>query len=263
MRNSARRVCPPIAALAWTLVLIVSSPAQVPDSASGEGGSGSLLEQPPEDFVSAARENLTLPDRELVERSMADGVAYLISSQNDDGSWGSFREPAHEFWSNPFTHQAWTVGTTALGLMCLLEAPDDKDVGVAVGHALRFLLDHPPLRRPSDWDVDNTWGDIYALQALCDTLEHSEYGQGDLSESLRTKIEEHIAALSKTQAPDGGWGYYDFETRTLRPSWSTSFMTATAILALLDARQLGVTLPACFRQGRTPIRSRWSLVRGD
>jgi hypothetical protein len=233
----------PCAVLAWTLILVISSSAQTSGDDSGDDSPGSLLDRPPEDFVSSSQEDLALPDRELVERSMSEGVSYLLSSQNDDGSWGSFEKPAHEFWSNPFTHQAWVVGTSALGLMCLLEAPADQAVDVGIERSLRFLLEHPPLRRPSDWDVDNTWGDIYALQALCDALEHPIHGQGQHADALRSKIEEHVAAMGKMQAPDGGWGYYDFETKTVRPSWSTSFMTATAILGLLDAGQLGIALP--------------------
>lgn len=237
------RFRPPAAALSlvacWVLVLVGSVGAQLPSQGESDEVPSSLVDRPPEEFITATAQDLALPERAEIEQAMATGVAYLIGSQNDDGSWGSSAEPAHEFWSNPYTHQAWRVGTTALSLISLLEAPRDDECRAAVDRALRFLLDHPPLQRPSDWDVDNTWGDIYALQALCVALADPEH----LKTPLRLKIEEHIAALAETQAPDGGWGYYDLETRAARPSWSTSFMTATAILALLDAGQLGVELP--------------------
>ncbi|MFT7464453.1 MAG: hypothetical protein ACI9EF_002809 [Pseudohongiellaceae bacterium] len=200
----------------------------------------SMADRPPGEFVDVQPEMFILPSREVVEQAMAGGVAYLIDNQNEDGSWGGPGKPADGFWSNPYTHQAWTVGTTALSLICLLESPRDPPCQAATVRALRFLLEHPPLQRPSDWDVDNTWGDIYATQALATALAHEEYDQGDWAASLKAKITEHIGSLAKTQAADGGWGYYDLETRTARPSWSTSFMTAAAILGLLDARQLGV-----------------------
>ncbi len=203
----------------------------------------SLADRPAGEFVTATPEEFALPDRAEIELTMTKGVSYLLANQNEDGSWGSSAEPAHEFWSNVYTHQAWTVGTTSLGLVCLLEAPGNPETTASAERALRFLIDHPKLQRPSDWDVDNTWGDIYALQALCSAMALPPYNEGEWADALRAKIAEHVAALASTQAPDGGWGYYDMDTKAARPSWSTSFMTAVAILALLDAGQLGTELP--------------------
>jgi hypothetical protein len=49
-----------------------------------------------------------------------------------------------------------------------------------------------------------------------------------------------LDGLARYQSPNGGWGYYTDPESAWRPEWATSFMTAAAVLALLDARDAGL-----------------------
>jgi len=206
-----------------------------------------LVDRPATDFLTAgagAVEAQPLPDRAAIHAALASGRDYLLTSQNPDGSWGSWGEPADEFWSNPHSHFAWIAATTGLVVMTLIEEPESEATTAAVDRALDFLTNQAALQRPSDWDVDNTWGLIYGLETLSMALQHPRYADSQRAPAMRRKAEEYLEGLAQTQSPDGGWGYYDMETLAQRPSWSTSFMTAVAILALHSAEAAGLPVPA-------------------
>ena len=54
-----------------------------------------------------------------VRASIDRATDFLLQDQNADGSWGSYRNAAHEFWSNPETHRSWIAATTGLCCMAL------------------------------------------------------------------------------------------------------------------------------------------------
>jgi hypothetical protein len=190
-----------------------------------------------------AGENTPLPDTATVVAAIERGATFLIGSQNEDGSWGSWREPAHEFWSNPYSHKAWILATTGLGVMCLLEQPDHPQALAAADRGLDYMLAEPMPTRPSDWDVDNTWGYVYGLDALTTVLANGRHKGTPREAAMTAKCAEYITSLRAYQTPTGGWGYYDFDSLARRPSWATSFETAAAIIALVQARELGMALP--------------------
>jgi hypothetical protein len=226
---------------------------------------GLLVHRPAHEVLADAdvgRSVATLPDRAAIHESMAAGLEYLLSSQNEDGSWGGWGEPAHGFWSNPHSHFAWVAGTTALCVMSLLDREDEPGALLAADRGVNFLIDQPKLKRPSDWDVDNTWGCVYGLAALVEALAHPRYAEGDRKEELRAKCLLYIDQLAGLQAPDGGWGYYDFDTLARRPSWSTSFMTAVAVLAMVRAQDVGLSLPEGMLAGAIKAVERCKLPNG-
>jgi hypothetical protein len=65
-----------------------------------------------------------------------------------------------------------------------------------------------------------------------------------------------LEKMKRYQSPDGGWGYYDTgDTVTMPPAWSTSFMTAAGIVALLDARAAGFAVePPMFDAAVAAVR---------
>ena len=73
---------------------------------------GVLLAQDPPEPAAGSR----APERARDLRTCVNAaVAYLLRTQNEDGSWGGSMKPAigfDEFWSNPETHRAWTIATT-------------------------------------------------------------------------------------------------------------------------------------------------------
>jgi hypothetical protein len=57
-------------------------------------------------------------------------------------------------------------------------------------------------------------------------------------------VEQQVQLLDRYEGIGGGWGYYDFGAHTQQPNVSAnSFTTATVLVALHEARQLGVAVP--------------------
>lgn len=183
------------------------------------------------------------PTPPQVRAAMDRAIAFLLSDQNADGSWGSWRNASDEFWSNPESHRSWIVATTGLCCMALQEVGSTPRTEAAYDRGVDYLLKNALVKRPSDWDVDNTWGYIYGLQALARAHRHPRYVDTERRDEIRRVGQAVIGLMGKYQTPSGGWGYYDFDAYTLPPSWATSFMTAAGVLALLDAREAGFDVP--------------------
>lgn len=184
------------------------------------------------------------PTAQQARQAVQGGIAFLLKDQNSDGSWGSHRGASNTFtgpvWSNPETHRSWTVATTGLCCMALLEAGDSPEADAALDRGIDYLLSNAVLKRPSDWDLDNNWGYLYALQAVAAALHHGRYADTPREARLRAIGQELIERLAVTQTLSGGWGYYSFDLPSRRPAWATSFMTAAVLLALYDAREQGL-----------------------
>ncbi|HTE05434.1 MAG TPA: hypothetical protein VK824_04490 [Planctomycetota bacterium] len=214
-----------------------------------EGKERALVGLRPDEVLQSAKlgagagEDTPLPDAATVVAAIEHGTAFLLGSQNEDGSWGSWREPESEFWSNPYSHKSWILASTGLVVMTLLEQPAHEAALAAADKGLDYMLAQPAPARPSDWDVDNTWGAVYGLDALTTALPNVRYRGTPREAAMRAKCGEYIASLQAYQTPTGGWGYYDFDSLAKRPSWATSFETAAALVALAQARDLGLPLP--------------------
>ena len=222
---------------------------ETPAEAAALDAGHSLTDLRPEDVLEAAKhgagagEDTPLPDPAAIVAALDRGRDFLIGSQNADGSWGSWDQPSDEFWSNPYSHKAWIIATTGLVAMSLLEQHDHAPSQAAADRGLQYLLAQGPPQRPSDWDVDNTWGDIYGLDAVTTALGNPRWKDGERGAALRAKAVEYIGQLQQYESPTGGWGYYDFDTKADRPSWATSFETAAGVVGLVQARELGIELP--------------------
>jgi len=176
--------------------------------------------------------------------------SFLLSDQNADGSWGSFREPrgAENYgWTNIGTHRAWTAATTGITCVALMDLESDirPEEEAALRRGLDFLLAESRVKRVSSWDVDNTWGYVYALEAAARGLLRKlpEPLPAATRAGLLALGRDLVALLSRHQTPGGGWGYYDAPPFMRRPSWATSFTTSAAILSLLEARDAGIEVP--------------------
>src|SRR5438270_1626365 len=67
---------------------------------------------------------------------------------------------------------------------------------------------------------------------------------------LKELIREQFELLERYESVDGGWGYYDFRVGSKRPATdSTSFMTAAALVALREAKDIGVEVPGTLVKG--------------
>jgi hypothetical protein len=195
-------------------------------------------------FVRGADPPDTEVDADDARMAMQRGVEFLLKDQNSDGSWGGPRGAVYTFtgtvWSNPETHRSWRVATTGLACLALLEVGQNDETLQAADKAVDYLIKHAAVKRPSEWDTMNSWAYIYGAQALASAYIHPRYAGTPRREQCRDVGEELLARLAACQAPNGGWGYLEFNIpRTPRQQWSTSFTTAAAIIAMLDARQAG------------------------
>lgn len=172
---------------------------------------------------------------------IAKGAGFLIETQNSDGSWGGPRKPMiyDRVWTFPESHRSWQIATTGLAVMTLMDLPADGNARAAVDHGIDYLTNGARLKRPVGWDSDNTWGYVYGFAALAKAAKDSRLGSGSRRIAIEAKGKEFMQQMYDYQSPNGGWAYYAMETEAARPSWGTSFMTAVAVLAILDAKELG------------------------
>ncbi len=180
------------------------------------------------------------PSEAEVRSAEKRALVYLLAHQESDGSFGSARNGSfNDLWSNPETHRAWITGTSGLAVMALLgEGPEAE---AALGRGVEALVALRDLKRVSDWDMDDVWGYVYGLQALARVLQDPRFAHSERRGAIEDAARTYLEKLAHCRA--GGWGYYAYPKAAWLPEWSTSFTTAAAVLALLDARGAGLEVP--------------------
>ena len=181
---------------------------------------------------------------ERVASAMARGIAYLISDQNSDGSWGGAQDSlttwSGPIWSNPESHRSWRVATTGLCCAALYEVGTSEEALAAAGRAVAYLVANADVKRPSEWDTMNNWAYIYGLRGLVTAYRHPRLADSPLREQIARVVPIYLERNARYQSIQGGWGYLEFDRpRTRRPQWGTSFMTASAVVALQFAKEAG------------------------
>jgi hypothetical protein len=182
-------------------------------------------------------------DAERVPLTIRMGLGYLVGVQNDDGSWGGVTNATFTSgFANPATYKMWQVGASALATRTLLEFGLSEAELAAADRGLDFLIANADLVRPAEWDVDNNWAIIYSLDAVSRALQNSRYEDGPKATALREAGTTLLRGLKKYQSPRGGWGYYSDPDSGWRPDWATSFTTAAAVLAMVEASEAGLAV---------------------
>lgn len=191
------------------------------------------------------------PSVEDIQKAIDRGCLFLKKIQNKDGSWGSPRQTKglNIFAPVPGSHRAFRLAVTALSISALLELKQGhEEYRKALLNAGDYLLKNlPDLRRATPMAIYNVWAHSYGLQAL--SRMHKAVEKGPSGSTKRKKIEEimrqQIQMLEKYESVDGGWGYYDFNIQTKKPSGSSiSFVNATGLVALKETSERGVEVPA-------------------
>ena len=180
--------------------------------------------------------------RQDARASVKAATSFVLRTQNEDGSWGGYSNPAvgiDDFWTNIETHRSWTVATTSLICMAILDMAPADETDAAYVRGIDYLLKQGIVKRPSEWDTDNTWAYVYGVQAIVRAVADGRFRGTPKLERLKTLGRQYIDKLLSYQTPNGGWGYYDFEVKARRPAWATSFMTAVAVIGLLEAKEVG------------------------
>ena len=203
--------------------------------------------EPAAAVVAARKSRPVVVAAEELDAAIARGRAFLVGKQNTDGSFGSAeRTKDLNIMAGVGSHFGFRAATTALAVQALIEEDDGSPaVAAAIDRGERWLLAHlPDVRRDDPTMIYNVWAHAYGIQALV-----AMHGRRPDDAARRGRIESLIRGqfekLAKYESAQGGWGYYDFTAGTQRPaSSSTSFVNATVLIAMHDARDIGVEPPA-------------------
>ena len=176
-------------------------------------------------------------------------ISYLLEHQEPDGAFGHWRGPIGSddwYWSIPGQHYSWQVATTAITCVTLMDLADLAPEGAeeALLRGLDHVCENGRRKRIANWDTDNVWAYVYALEAVARALaEHPQRIGVERCARLRTLGEDLIETLEWYQSPDGGWAYYDNPPYTRRPKWGTSFVTASLLIIFRQCEQVGLEVP--------------------
>ncbi len=203
---------------------------------------------------------ITPPTTQQIQKSLERGVDFLLETQRENGAWGSAE--TKKKWSvfAPLSgsHFSFRTAVTSLSLTALVESQDrfsgerHEAVGLAIERGQTWLLEHgtqlrriaPDARSQTEvLALYNVWGHAYATQALVRLHRRAE-GDSKLQEKIKKVLVYQVDQLRRCAFLNGGWGYYDMVARTQKPSGSPiGFTTATVLIALKEAEELGVSFP--------------------
>ncbi len=171
----------------------------------------------------------------------------MLKDQNRDGSWGTPErtKDLNIFAPVPDAHMAFRSAVTGLCVSSLIEVGgDSEEVRKAIERGEAWIMTElPKLRRADAIALYNVWGHLYCIQALVRMHERLPKDEAR-RRTIKELIQNQIGFLGRYESVDGGWGYYDFRAGTQKPSSdSTSFVNAAALIALHEAKQIGVNAP--------------------
>jgi hypothetical protein len=192
------------------------------------------------------------PGEDQIRQSIEEGIDFLLQRQNRNGSWGSATNTKglNIYAPVPGAHHAFRAAVTGLCVSALIESGDPRpEVAAAIDRGQKWLEQWlPRVRRAVPTAIYNVWAHAYAIRGLVD-LHGYRAGDPAQQERLLELIRQQAGMLERYEGIDGGWGYYDFGAQTQKPNVQpTSFTTATVLVALHEARGLGVSFPERIRQ---------------
>jgi hypothetical protein len=170
-------------------------------------------------------------------------VRWILDNQKKKGDWGYMTErPMDIYLGSINSLHVWGNASTALCSMGLMMQPPTDEINAALEKSLEYLITAPDTPRATMDTFYNVWSHAYMIQALTQAMGDERFA--DKKTRLKKRAEHELRRLLDHQSLDGGWGYYDFEHRTLRPSGdiSTPFTTAAALVALHAARNADLPL---------------------
>ena len=183
-----------------------------------------------------------------IDTALRRGAQFLVGYQNKDGSWGTARRTKglNIYAPVPGAHHSFRVAVTALCVMALIEAdPADPAAVGALDRGETYLLaELPKVRRDAARCLYNIWTHAYGIRALVRILARRPDDEKRCAE-IRRQIAQQVDFLKRFESINGGWGYYDRKAKTQRTTaYSMSFTTATALIALHEARSAGIDVPS-------------------
>ena len=233
----------------WSIILISSFVLAGSPAGLGDPPASVTAAEDPLASGLPALPKLSQPGLPELEQAIRKGVDFLISNQNQNGSWGmATRTKGLNIYAPiPGAHHAFRTGASGLALQGLIESGDRRPATLsAISKAESWFLEElPRLRRADLTTTYNVWGHAYALRALATLYQFREGDEGRQAR-IRELAAGEIAKLKRYEDDDGGWGYLDLDANhTRKPSGlPTTFTTATVLIALHEARRvMGLALP--------------------
>jgi hypothetical protein len=204
-----------------------------------------FLSAPAAEVTPAAAPEATV---EAIDAAIKRGVDFLVTDQNENGSWGSAtRTKALNIYAPlPGAHHAYRAGASGLALSGIIDANDNRpEVTAAIDKAAAWTASElPKLRRADQTTTYNVWGHAYGLRAIS-RLYLRENDPVKKAGWVRL-AQEQVDLANRYEDVNGGWGYLDIydNLTTQKPSGiPTSFTTASVLLAMDQARSImGVKL---------------------
>ncbi len=196
--------------------------------------------------------------------AVQDGLNYLATTQNKDGSWGS-HDPKLPDWKdlafsvrNRASHDAVRIACTAICADTLMKQESrTKQQQEALDKAIQLLIqDHKFTYEPGT--SFNTWGYGYKLAFL---LELSNAPEGKtFGEKIKAAAQTCVDGLKRYQQHTGGWSYY------AGPSGNAdnmSFNTCLFALSLSRAKEMGCDVPDGMIKDATLAVNRMRAPNGN
>jgi len=196
---------------------------------------------------------------EKAHDGIREAVAFLLRTQNEDGSFGyhAQKSPFAIYAPVPGAHRSFRAASTALCLMALAKL-DTKDPRVlkARQKGIAWLIANTYVKRSHGRELYNCWAHGYGLKCIARYLKSPVPGMD--VKAARATAAKAVKALKTFQMVDGGWGYLNFRLQTRRPTGaSMTFTTATVLFGLMEIRDAGVAVPKPMLEA-----ARRNLTRG-
>ena len=192
---------------------------------------------------------ITPPTAEQIDAAITRGVDFLLKRQEKNGAWGSAHrtKQLNIYAPAPGAHHAFRTAVTSMCISALIESGDKRpEVAKSLDRAEVWLFEHlPSLRRADLPTIYNVWGHAYAIQGLVDMYRRHADDPAK-QQKIKKLIEQQVELLNRYEFLGGGWCYYDLRKVAYPPlpaAYTMSFVTAAVLVALDDARDIGVEIP--------------------
>jgi hypothetical protein len=195
---------------------------------------------------------ITPPTAEKIQSAIERGIQFLLADQRPDGCWGSAERTKglNIYAPPPGAHDAFRTAVTSLAIMALIEAEpriaenQRPAVNKSIDRGAQWLAERlDELKRAAPDALYNVWGHAYAIQALV-CLHDRAAGDAEAQKKWKDLAAGQADMLARYSFVGGGWSYYDFLTGSQTPGDAAfSFTTATALIALKQAQDIGVEFP--------------------
>lgn len=207
-------------------------------------GRGFRLDWPPEEILAILRASEPARlKRSKAKQAERDALEYVLSSQRPDGSWISPPEAGRFSEKEP---HAFTTAVTAICGQSLLGYRKEDGAEAAVKRAVDFVIDACEQQKTAEkkpYFMDySIYSSAYGLWFFADGISAGLIER----EKVQPVMEWLISELRRKQRDGGGWSYYmttDLKNVDNPANQSISFVTALILIALIETRDAGVTVP--------------------